>query len=66
MRKADINLTSPKEYFNFLVDLGLIIEKNIGNRKVYSATDKGLKLCKYFKLDDNDSIFDGTNITRID
>lgn len=33
MRKADLNLISPKEYFNFLVDLGLIIEKNIGNKK---------------------------------
>ena len=67
--KADSNITVPKEYLNFLVKLDLIVEKTAGNKKVYSITDRGQRLCKYFQLngdDDNDSIFDGTNITRID
>lgn len=66
MRKADLKLTSPKKYLNFLVDLDLIIEKTVGNKTVYSITEKGRKLCNYFRLNDDDSIFDGSNITRID
>jgi len=68
--KADFNSSLPKEYLNFLVKLDLIVEKTLGTKKVYSITDRGQRLCKYFELndndDDNDSIFDGTNITRID
>jgi predicted transcriptional regulator len=67
--KADSNLALPKEYLNFLVKLDLIMEKNHGAKKVYSITDRGQRLYKYFGLndeDDNDPIFDGTNITRID
>jgi predicted transcriptional regulator len=66
VQKADLNLASPKEFFDFLVDLDLIVEKKIGNKKVYYSTDKAQKLYRYFKLDDDYSIFDGTNITRID
>lgn len=66
MAKADLDLDSPKEYLNFLVKLDLIIEKRIGHRKVYSITDKGQKLCNYFRSQDDNPIFSGTNITRID
>ena len=66
--KADLNLALTKEYLNFLVKLDLIIEKTIGNKKVYSITERGQRLCNYFRLndDDSDSVFDGTKITRID
>ncbi len=64
--KADIKLSSPKETLKFLVQLELIIEKSLGNKKVYSITDKGQKLCEYFRSKDDDSIFGGTNISRID
>lgn len=62
------NLALPKEYLNFLVKLDLIVEKPIGTKKVYSITDRGKRLCKYFGLneDGNGSIFDDTKITRID
>jgi len=65
MRKAGINFTVSKEFFNFLVKLGIISEHNIGPKKVYSITVKGQRLCTYFGLDD-DSIFNGTGIFRID
>ena len=65
--KADFNLAVPKDYLNFLVKLDLIIEKTIGNKKVYSITEKGQRLCKYFRLNDDDNlVFNGTKITRID
>ncbi len=66
IHKADINLSSPKETLKFLFQLELIIEKSLGNKKVYSITDKGQKLCEYFRSKDDDSIFGGTNISRID
>jgi predicted transcriptional regulator len=66
MRKAALDLVSPKECLNFLVKLDLIIEKTLGNRTVYSITDKGQKLCNYFRLKDDTSVFGGTAITRID
>ena len=66
LQKADLNLASLKEYLDFLVEWGLIVEKKIGNTTVYSSTDKAKKLCRYFNLDNDFSIFDGTNITRID
>jgi len=65
--KADLNLALTKEYLNFLAKLDLIMEKTIGNKKVYSITERGQRLCKYFRLnDEDDSLFDGTKITRID
>lgn len=66
MRKAGLNLVSSKECFNFLVRFDLIREKTFGPKKVYSITDKGQRLCTYFGLDDDNSIFDGTRIFRID
>jgi predicted transcriptional regulator len=64
-RKAGINLVPSKEFFNFLVRLDLIKETTVGSRVVYSITNKGERLCAYFGLDDN-SIFSGTGIFRID
>ncbi len=64
--KADLNLVLPKEDLNFLVKLDLIIEKTLGARTVYSITERGQRPCKYFRLKDDDSIFGGTKITRID
>jgi predicted transcriptional regulator len=64
--KADFNLVLPKEDLNFLVKLNLIMEKTLGARTVYSITERGQRLCKYFRLKDDDSLFVGTKITRID
>jgi predicted transcriptional regulator len=63
MRKAGINLT--KEFFNFLIRLDIIEEKTLGSKVVYYITVKGQRLCAYFGLED-DSIFSGTGIFRID
>ena len=65
MRKAGINSGVSKEFFNFLIKLGIIKEQNLGSKIVYSITVKGQRLCTYFGLDD-DSIFSGTGIFRID
>ncbi len=64
--KVEVKLSSLKETLKFLVELELIVEKNLGNKKVYSITDKGQKLCEYFRSKDDNSIFGGTNINRID
>lgn len=70
MSKANLDLDSPKEFFNFLVNLDLVAEKKLGNKKVYSITSKGQKVIEYFRSGedngDDDSIFGGTKITRID
>ena len=66
MRKAGIKLVTQKEFLNFLVRLDIIKEKTFGPKKVYSITDKGQRLCAYFGLNDNNSIFSGTGIFRID
>jgi predicted transcriptional regulator len=65
MRKAGINFMVSKEFFNFLIKLGIISEHNLGPKKMYSITVKGQRLCTYFGLDD-DPIFSGTGIFRID
>jgi hypothetical protein len=65
MRKAGINLTPSKEFFNFLIRLNIIGEKTLGTKVVYYITVKGQMLCAYFGLKD-DSIFSGTGIFRID
>ncbi len=64
--KAEIDLSSPKETLNFLIKLDLIMEKSLGNKTVYSITDRGQRLIQYFKLKDDDAIFGGTKITKID
>jgi predicted transcriptional regulator len=66
MRKTELNLISLKECFNFLVKFDLIREKIIGSKKMYSITVKGQRICGYFGLNDDNSIFDGTGIFRID
>jgi predicted transcriptional regulator len=66
MRKAGINFALKKEFFDFLVNLDIIIEKTFGSKVMYSITDKGQRLSVYFGLNDNNSIFNGTGIFRID
>ena len=66
MSKAGLELASPKECLNFLVKSGLIAEKKLGGKTVYSITDKGQKLCEYFRLRDDEALFGGSKITRID
>jgi predicted transcriptional regulator len=64
-RKAGIPALPTKEFFNFLVKLGIVSQKISGSKVVYSLTEKGQRLCVYFGLVDN-SIFRGTGIFRID
>jgi predicted transcriptional regulator len=65
IRKAGIPAVPTKEFFNFLVKLGIVSQKTAGSKVFYSLTEKGQRLCVYFGLDDN-SIFRGTGIFRID
>jgi predicted transcriptional regulator len=65
-RKAGLGLVLSKEFFSFLVKLNIIKEKSLGSKKVYSLTDKGQRLCNYFGLGDDNPIFRGTGIFRID
>jgi predicted transcriptional regulator len=65
-RKAGLNFSLSKEFFNFLVKMDVIEERNVGSKKVYSLTDKGQRLITYFGLDDDNPIFRGTGIFRID
>jgi predicted transcriptional regulator len=65
-RKAGLGLVLSKEFFDFLVRLDIIMEKTVGSKTVYSLTDKGQRLCNYFGLDDDNPIFRGTGIFRID
>ncbi len=66
IRKAGLNIVSSKICFSFLISFGLIREKTLGPKKVYSITEKGQRLCSYFRLNDDNPIFDGTGIFRID
>ena len=66
IHRAGLESEASKEFFNFLVRLDMIIEKNLGAKKVYSITEKGQRISEYFKLNDDGSIFDGTGIFRID
>ncbi len=65
-RKAGLGFALSKEFFNFLVNLNIIVEKTAGSKIVYTLTDKGQRLCTYFGLDDDNPIFRGTGIFRID
>ena len=65
IHRSGIEIVAANELFNFLVKLDIIIEKSLGTKKVYSITQKGQRICEYFGLDDN-AIFDGTGIFRID
>lgn len=64
--RAGIEMVSASQLFSFLVKLDIIIERNLGSKKVYSITEKGQRICEYFGLDDDDSVFDGSGIFRID
>lgn len=66
MHEIDLELESPKECLDFLVHMDLIVEKNLGNKKVYAITEKGERVNNYFRLNDNSPIFGGTKITKID
>jgi len=66
MRKTGLNFDLSKEFFNFLVHLDIIREKNVSSKMVYALTEKGQRLCTYFGLDDDNPIFHGTGISRID
>ncbi len=66
MRKAQINAIAPNEFLNFLIRLDLIREKNFENKTLYFITDKGQRICIYFGLDDENGIFGGTGVFRID
>jgi predicted transcriptional regulator len=65
-RKAGLGLVLSIEFFSFLVRLDIIKEKTMGSKTVYSLTDKGQRLCDYFGLQDDNPIFRGTGIFRID
>ena len=65
MRKTGLSLPLSKEFFNFLVGLDIISEKTIGPKVEYFITKKGQRLCDYFGLNDDNSIFSGTGIFRI-
>jgi predicted transcriptional regulator len=67
MRKAGLDFNLSKEFFNFLVQMEIIREKKVDSKTVYILTDKGQRLYTYFGLDDDDNpIFRGTGIFRID
>jgi predicted transcriptional regulator len=66
MRKAGLNFNLSKEFLNFLVQLDIIREKNVDSKTVYILTEKGQRLYTYFGLDDDNPIFRGTGIFRID
>ena len=61
-----LNLVSKKNYLTFLVKLNLVTETTVGNRTEYSITPKGQRVCIYFRVMKNKSIFFGTRIDRID
>jgi predicted transcriptional regulator len=66
MRKAGIPSAPTKDFFNFLVRLDIIDKKTYGAKDLYSLTEKGQRLRAYFGSDDDNSIFSGTGIFRID
>ena len=50
MHKANLNCTVLKNYFDFLIKQGAVEETCIArDRIIYSITEKGLSLIKYFK-----------------
>ena len=65
-RKAGLGRVLSKEFFSFLVKWDIIIEETVDSKKVYSLTEKGQRLCTYFGSDDDNPIFRGTGIFRID
>jgi predicted transcriptional regulator len=66
MEEANLELKSPKECLDFLVQMDLVIERNLGSKKVYAITEKGERVFNYFRLNDESPIFGRSNITKID
>jgi predicted transcriptional regulator len=64
MHKAGINLPLSTDFFNFLVGLEVICEKTISPKVEYFITKKGHRLCDYFGLNDDNSIFTRTKVFR--
>jgi predicted transcriptional regulator len=66
MRKAGIPIAPTRDFFTFLVKLDIIDKKTFGAKDLYSLTEKGQRLRAYFGLDDDNPVFSGTGIFRID
>jgi predicted transcriptional regulator len=50
MYKANVNCSVLKEYLDFLIEQGLVEEKTVGKKRiVYAASEKGLRVLKYFR-----------------
>jgi predicted transcriptional regulator len=50
MYKANVNCSVLKEYLDFLMQQELVEEKTLKKERiVYTITDKGLKVLKYFR-----------------
>ena len=50
MYKANVNCSVLKEYLDFLIEQELVEEKTVGKKRiVYVASEKGLKVLKYFR-----------------
>ena len=50
MYKANVNCSVLKEYLTFLMDQGLVEERNLRKRRVvYAVTQRGLTVLRYFR-----------------
>lgn len=66
IRKTGLNFDLTKEFLNFLVNLNIVKERKVESKTVYTLTNKGQRLSAYFGLNDDNAIFRGTGIFRID
>jgi predicted transcriptional regulator len=50
MYKANVNCSVLKEYLDFLIKQGLIVERTVGKRRVvFAITQRGITVLKYFR-----------------
>jgi hypothetical protein len=63
MCRADLDLTSPKEWLNFLVQHDLIEEKTLETR-LFTPSKTRATTVQLFRLRDEDSIFGRTKIKQ--
>lgn len=50
MYKANVNCSVLKEYMDFLLKQGLVEEQTVGKRRlVYTVTQRGIMVLKYFR-----------------
>ena len=50
MYKANVNCSVLKEYISFLIKQGLVEEQTVGKRRlVYTVTQRGIMVLKYFR-----------------